>query len=628
MAHTTEEYEEVISKLQAQLDQAQQKNLAYEADLANFGSKLTHGVNEIQSQADQLQEHLSSDDQNIGGVAEQLAMINDRVVKKLLDIYPLPASDNAEGAALARLRQENQALNDKIDMLTSVFTTKIGAAIHELVLAYADYHKLSKSSNDASKMALSGLYTCCLTVTAEVNKILKQTSHDGPPVDDKDKTIKELNEQLNALRREKQTSDDQSRKASCKMAELVFYLQQHQGSILKCIKDFNSPPQQAEKDPTQQQQPETCTIEEELRRYKFANTKLQHDNANIQRELDSLVSEFGNMEKKKREMESEMMALNSTIMVKLSQIQQQKREFEERVVKDLTEMQVEHYESQLTELKEETKAKGQKLVALQFQYDRTAKDLGSEIERLKTRLARDRPHPKRNEGFDQMYKNYFQGRGMNMIWECTQCVYEHEYTAALPVNDEDDNEENINEADNRFKDAFDKQIVQCIYTLKPVGQNIGNMATLKEMYIKNCNQMRVKPNSAVLRLLPGTPVHGDIVCNVHELNLGLNLLGDNGLQAFLPMLTHFPRLHTLGLADNGIRNAGIKELVDHVKDHPTLTSLDVSNNRITRAGGKCLLELLSLNRRIKNISLDNTQLEEAMQAKIYSIAHGRVPLPA
>eukprot|EP00756_Hemistasia_phaeocysticola_P018353 Hpha_TRINITY_DN15587_c1_g5::TRINITY_DN15587_c1_g5_i1::g.108457::m.108457 len=131
-------------------------------------------------------------------------------------------------------------------------------------------------------------------------------------------------------------------------------------------------------------------------------------------------------------------------------------------------------------------------------------------------------------------------------------------------------------------------------------------SSLSEVYRHFCQELGIKPNSGVRRILPKEPgVH------MTELNLGLNYIGVKGIAPLLEVLRRNKGLRVLNLRDNNLENAEVRSLVTVLLSAAgsNLTTLDLSNNPISLAGGSALVDLLTRQRRLTTLNMDGTLVQ-------------------
>mmetsp|Transcript_40337 Transcript_40337/g.87937 ORF Transcript_40337/g.87937 Transcript_40337/m.87937 type:complete len:195 (+) Transcript_40337:34-618(+) len=134
----------------------------------------------------------------------------------------------------------------------------------------------------------------------------------------------------------------------------------------------------------------------------------------------------------------------------------------------------------------------------------------------------------------------------------------------------------------------------------------------RETYLRLCVELRLKPNSAVLRrfdpeLEPEAP---------HTYDFADNYLGDAQIRAVGAALALDRRMEELILGGNGLRDNGMVALVQQLKyNPPDLKYLDLSSSRFSIVGATALRELVNICPCLTLVGLDDTCLDPAFIAK-------------
>eukprot|EP00997_Jenningsia_sp_PLL12_P006015 NODE_2560_length_902_cov_81.922626_g2104_i0.p1 GENE.NODE_2560_length_902_cov_81.922626_g2104_i0~~NODE_2560_length_902_cov_81.922626_g2104_i0.p1 ORF type:complete len:196 (+),score=70.97 NODE_2560_length_902_cov_81.922626_g2104_i0:187-774(+) len=132
-------------------------------------------------------------------------------------------------------------------------------------------------------------------------------------------------------------------------------------------------------------------------------------------------------------------------------------------------------------------------------------------------------------------------------------------------------------------------------------------------YLTKCMEMKIKPNSAVVKLLDSTEEQEEDLTVMDFTN---NYLGAKGIHAALASVADSTTIHTLKLAGNQMENDAVGIVVEMLRTHPTITSVDLSNNPITQLAGRQILGLLQENHNIIELNMAETYVQESMIAKI------------
>jgi Ran GTPase-activating protein (RanGAP) involved in mRNA processing and transport len=133
------------------------------------------------------------------------------------------------------------------------------------------------------------------------------------------------------------------------------------------------------------------------------------------------------------------------------------------------------------------------------------------------------------------------------------------------------------------------------------------------MYLRSCAEMGLRPNSAVLGLLPDK---GGVDFGGATLDLSRNYVGDRGVAPILSTLQRMPSVRAIILSENGLRNHGIELLCASASRLPQLEFIDVSDNFISEGAAVALEKLLVENHHIKDIAFENTKIPVEWRVKI------------
>lgn len=131
--------------------------------------------------------------------------------------------------------------------------------------------------------------------------------------------------------------------------------------------------------------------------------------------------------------------------------------------------------------------------------------------------------------------------------------------------------------------------------------------------MRSCAEMGLRPNSAVLGLLPEK---GGADFNSATLDLSRNYVGDKGVAPILATLQRMPNVRAVVLSENGLRNAGVELLCTSATQMPQLEFIDVSDNFISEGAAVALERLLLENRHIKDIAFENTKIPVEWRVKL------------
>ncbi|CAG9321144.1 unnamed protein product [Blepharisma stoltei] len=142
---------------------------------------------------------------------------------------------------------------------------------------------------------------------------------------------------------------------------------------------------------------------------------------------------------------------------------------------------------------------------------------------------------------------------------------------------------------------------------------------MKEKYVAICEQLRVTPNSSVLKAIEEEP---DLFFS-DRFALPLNYLGNRGTLAVLPFLYDNSALRSLNLRNQGLKSECAMELAELFRYHPGIASIDLSHNRIGSNGGQSLMELFENNENIKILNVEDNPMDWKIIKKITELQKTR-----
>ena len=132
---------------------------------------------------------------------------------------------------------------------------------------------------------------------------------------------------------------------------------------------------------------------------------------------------------------------------------------------------------------------------------------------------------------------------------------------------------------------------------------------MREIYLKKCEDLGVRKNSAIVQFLPEKPDQFDIP---QEISVAKNFLGPKGLRPLLEVVRVCTNLRSLDLRDQQLTKEVVDELCTVLLNNRTLTRLNLSDNPLTIASGASIADLVKANQNIEFVVLDNTQIRFAM----------------
>lgn len=139
--------------------------------------------------------------------------------------------------------------------------------------------------------------------------------------------------------------------------------------------------------------------------------------------------------------------------------------------------------------------------------------------------------------------------------------------------------------------------------------------SLQELYLRSCAEMGLRPNSAVLSLLPDK---GGADFTSATFDLSRNYVGDRGVAPILATLQRMPNVRAVVLSENGLRNKGVELLCTSAAQMSHLEFIDVSDNFISDGAAVALERLLRENRHIKDVAFENTKIPVEWRVKLLS----------
>eukprot|EP00796_Vickermania_ingenoplastis_P002183 gene2183-1351_t len=142
--------------------------------------------------------------------------------------------------------------------------------------------------------------------------------------------------------------------------------------------------------------------------------------------------------------------------------------------------------------------------------------------------------------------------------------------------------------------------------------------TLRDIYLRCCEDYQCKANSYLLQRLPADPRFSDLV---EELDVSSNYVGHTGFMAILGFLEHLPNIQHVHFNGMSLDNTDVENLCDVLQHHPTLTSIHLRNNpRITLPSTKLFFRLLRQNQKITTLSLQGTRIGDSVIKKLETLA--------
>lgn len=139
--------------------------------------------------------------------------------------------------------------------------------------------------------------------------------------------------------------------------------------------------------------------------------------------------------------------------------------------------------------------------------------------------------------------------------------------------------------------------------------------SLREIYLKKCEDLGVRKNSQLVAFLPDKP---DVFHLPQEISIAKNFLGPKGLRPLLEIVRVCTALRSLDLRDQQLTKESIDELSTVLLNNDTVTRINLSENPLTIASGAVLADLVKANPNIEYVILENTQIRLAMTNAIES----------
>lgn len=122
----------------------------------------------------------------------------------------------------------------------------------------------------------------------------------------------------------------------------------------------------------------------------------------------------------------------------------------------------------------------------------------------------------------------------------------------------------------------------------------------KAAYIQACNELGVKPNSAVLKAMSDDE---DFIND--RFSIRSNYLGDKGMLPLMSVLKVKPSLIIIQLPRQGLKSAFACKFAEMFSYHPCLHEVDLEANLIGDKGGKALLAMVERNENIETLMLND-----------------------
>jgi hypothetical protein len=133
--------------------------------------------------------------------------------------------------------------------------------------------------------------------------------------------------------------------------------------------------------------------------------------------------------------------------------------------------------------------------------------------------------------------------------------------------------------------------------------------SMREIYLKKCEDLGVRKNSQFVAFLPDKPDQFDFP---QEISVAKNFLGPKGLRPLLEVVRVCTNLRSLDLRDQQLTKESIDELCTVLLNNKTLTRLNLADNPLTIASGAVIADLVKANQNIEYVVLENTQIRQAM----------------
>eukprot|EP00744_Colponema_vietnamica_P020695 GILI01029453.1.p1 GENE.GILI01029453.1~~GILI01029453.1.p1 ORF type:complete len:575 (+),score=138.86 GILI01029453.1:49-1725(+) len=133
----------------------------------------------------------------------------------------------------------------------------------------------------------------------------------------------------------------------------------------------------------------------------------------------------------------------------------------------------------------------------------------------------------------------------------------------------------------------------------------------REVYLSSCQQLQIRPNSAILALLDADTPVGD----PEVYDLSLNFIGVRQVAPLAAALRLDEGMRGLLLHKQNLDCAAIADLARELQGHSRLSSLDISHNRFGLAGARKVLELVRSCPRLAFVNMKGTVLDEDLSTR-------------
>ncbi|KAG5511710.1 hypothetical protein JKF63_07308 [Porcisia hertigi] len=161
---------------------------------------------------------------------------------------------------------------------------------------------------------------------------------------------------------------------------------------------------------------------------------------------------------------------------------------------------------------------------------------------------------------------------------------------------------------------------------KPPGSHVKvRVPSLQEVYIRSCAEMRLRPNSAFVNLLPDK---GGVEYAAAAVDLSRNYVGDKGVAPILATLEKMTNVRALILSENGLRNRGVELLCASAANLPQLEFIELSDNFISEGAAVALLGLIEQHRQLQMVVFENTKIPVQWRVKLLDALAAKRPIDA
>ena len=126
---------------------------------------------------------------------------------------------------------------------------------------------------------------------------------------------------------------------------------------------------------------------------------------------------------------------------------------------------------------------------------------------------------------------------------------------------------------------------------------------VRDVYIRNCTALGIRPNVAMIANLP--PPGENTFEEMTVLRANNVYIGDKGAVAAFELIRVCPNITELHASSNGITDDGATTLLGYAKDHPSLTHIDLSHNKLSQDIIPVIKRMLRSNKTVKTISLEH-----------------------